>query len=66
MTKTEHIEEMHGNLAGVANDYLPSAMTISLVSVNDREGGQLILHDPEYDKKVVASRLRLAADILSK
>ncbi len=39
---------------------------ITVCSMNDAEDGQWLLHHPGYDKKALARRLRLAADIIEK
>lgn len=58
------IEEAHGALEKSVTHWLPEAMTISLVTLNGAKAGQMILAHPDYDKKIVVERLRLAADIL--
>lgn len=58
------IEESRGELAALVKTYLPDALTISIVSLNGCSGGQLILHNPAYDKFTVAGRLRACAAIL--
>jgi hypothetical protein len=63
-TPQERIDARHGDLADVVRGFLPDAMTISIVTMNGKPGGQLILHDPSYSKLDVAERLRLCADIL--
>lgn len=64
MEAKQHIEESHGNLHEVVDAYLPNAMTISVVSLSKRMAGQMILHHPDYDKRLVAERLRMCADVL--
>lgn len=64
LTPQQQIEARHGTLAEVVRGFLPHAMTISIVTMSGKPGGQLILHDPSYQKGDVAERLRLCADIL--
>lgn len=60
----EEIEDSHGELSALVKTYLPDALTISVVTLSRRMSGQMILHHPDYDKRIVASRLRMCADIL--
>ena len=60
----QEIEDSHGELGALVKNYLPAAMTISVVSLSKRVSGQMILHNPDYDKRTVAARLRLCAEIL--
>lgn len=55
----------HHELAETVRAHLPNATIVSIVSINDRMGGQMILGDPSYDKAEIAARLRLCADILT-
>ena len=67
MSVQQDLEDAHGDLAALANRHLaPREMTISIITINDTEFGQMILHDPAYDKRTVASRLRLCAEILDR
>ncbi|MDO9441818.1 MAG: hypothetical protein Q7T73_13100 [Beijerinckiaceae bacterium] len=64
-TPRAYIEDIHGRLHDAAASHLKGDITaISIVSINDAAGGQMILADTAYDKRKLASRLRLCADIL--
>lgn len=64
----EPINEAHGDLVeAVAGLTKPGAapIPISIVSVSDKPGGQLIVFDGQkWPKDEVVKRLRLAADFL--
>ena len=62
------IDEAHGELVGAVKELTkPGAapITVTLVSVNDTEQGQLVVFDGlKWPKEEVAKRLRRAADFL--
>jgi len=66
MTTDEKLEDLHCRIDAVVKSSIsgdnPTAITI--VSNNDAVGGQLILAHPDYDKKRLAARLRVCADII--
>lgn len=63
----EYIEDKHAELHRSVENALKGDLTVvSVVSINDDDGGQMILADTSYDKKKLAARLRLCADILDR
>lgn len=66
MTAQQEIEDAHGRTEAVVKGHLGNAVVITIVSINDREGGQLVLSHPGLGERLVADRLRLCADILAK
>lgn len=65
-TPRQYIEDKHAaldhavSIVGMGDD----VTVVSIVSLHDREAGQMILADTRYDKRKLAARLRLCADIL--
>lgn len=55
------IEGQHGEMVSLVSRYLPNAMVITIITLNDTQEGQMILHDPALDKNIVAERLRVCA-----
>lgn len=65
MTEPPEINIPFGELDRYAEKTLGSGtITAAIVSMHSKASGQLILHNPRHDKKAVAARLRLCADIL--
>lgn len=64
-TPRQYIEGIHGRLHDAANSHLTGDITtVTIVSINDEDSGQMILADTGYDKRKLANRLRRCADIL--
>jgi len=59
------IEARHAGLESLVESYFgPVSLTVSIASINDRAGGQMIMAHPRHSKREIAQRLRLCADIL--